>query len=83
MEFYPVSPAAAISASCDPGALAGMVAIRPGDLRLPSGGVSALVAGPGAGGSGQRRRGPGVLPSGSGGADGRAPRRGGAGGRLA
>jgi len=47
MEFHPVSPAGAIPASCDAGgALSGIVAIRPGDLRFPGSGMSALVAGP-------------------------------------
>lgn len=50
MEFYPVSPAAAIPAPWEAGGgLSGIVAVRPGDLRRPGGGVSALVAGPGAG----------------------------------
>ena len=47
MEFHPVSPAGAIPASCDAGGvLSGIVAIRPGDLRFPGSGMSALVAGP-------------------------------------
>jgi Insertion element 4 transposase N-terminal len=51
MKFYPVLPAGAIPADCDGvGAPPGIVAFRPGDLRLPGqGGASALVAGPAAG----------------------------------
>jgi hypothetical protein len=50
MEFYPVVPAGAIPASRSAdGVPAGLAAIRPGDLCFPGGGVSALVAGPGAG----------------------------------
>jgi Insertion element 4 transposase N-terminal/Transposase DDE domain len=50
MEFHPVLPAGDIPASCDAGgALSGIVAIRPGDLRFPGSGMSALVAGPDAG----------------------------------
>jgi hypothetical protein len=51
MEFYPVSPAAAILAGCEArGVLSGIAAVRPGGLRRPGrGGVSALVAGPDAG----------------------------------
>ena len=50
MEFYPVLPVGAIPASRgDGGVPAGIVAIRPGDLRVPGGAVSAVVAGPGAG----------------------------------
>ena len=46
MEFYPVLPADAIPAGCDAGGVpAGVVAIRPADLRRPGRGVSALVAG--------------------------------------
>ena len=50
MEFYPALPADAIGAGCDACRVpAGMVAVRPADLRRPGvGGSSALVAGPGA-----------------------------------
>ena len=47
MEFYPVLPAEAMPAERDAdGAPAGVVAVRPADLRRPGGdGASALVAG--------------------------------------
>lgn len=50
MEFYPALPADAIGAGCDARRVpAGMVAVRPADLRRPGvGGSSALVAGTGA-----------------------------------
>ena len=50
MEFYPALPADAIGAGCDACRVpAGMVAVRPADLRRPGvGGSSALVAGTGA-----------------------------------
>jgi hypothetical protein len=50
MEFYPVLPAEAMPAERDAGgAPAGVVAVRPADLRRPGGdGPSALVAGTGA-----------------------------------
>jgi len=52
MEFYPTLPADAIPAVQCGGAPAGMIAVRPGGLCRPGrGGVSALVAAPGAAGA--------------------------------